>query len=44
MAQGDGEITGTAIETLMAATVRFSVIKNAVISSPRAIVPAADPT
>ena len=24
MAQGDGEITGTAIETLMAATLRFS--------------------
>jgi acetamidase/formamidase len=44
MAQGDGEITGTAIETLMAATLRFSVIKNTVISSPRAIVPAADPT
>jgi acetamidase/formamidase len=44
MAQGDGEITGTAIETLMAATLRFSVIKNTVITSPRAIVPAADPT
>jgi acetamidase/formamidase len=44
MAQGDGEITGTAIETLMAATLRFSVIKNSVITSPRAIVPAADPT
>jgi acetamidase/formamidase len=44
MAQGDGEITGTAIETLMAATLRFSVIKNSVIASPRAIVPAADPT
>jgi acetamidase/formamidase len=44
MAQGDGEITGTAIETLMAATLRFSVIKNTIITSPRAIVPAADPT
>jgi len=44
VAQGDGEITGTAIETLMAATLRFSVIKNTVITSPRAIVPAADPT
>jgi acetamidase/formamidase len=44
MAQGDGEITGTAIETLMSATLRFSVIKNSVITSPRAIVPAADPT
>ncbi len=44
MAQGDGEITGTAIETLMAATLRFSVIKNTVIAGPRAIVPAADPT
>jgi acetamidase/formamidase len=44
MAQGDGEITGTAIETLMACTLRFSVIKNRVITSPRAIVPAADPT
>ena len=44
MAQGDGEITGTAIETLMACTLRFSVIKNTVIASPRAIVPAADPT
>jgi acetamidase/formamidase len=44
MAQGDGEITGTAIETLIACTLRFSVIKNTVIASPRAIVPAADPT
>jgi acetamidase/formamidase len=43
MAQGDGEVCVTAIETLMACTVRFSVIKNAVIASPRAIVPAADP-
>ncbi|SNY62770.1 acetamidase/formamidase family protein [Paractinoplanes atraurantiacus] len=44
MAQGDGEITGTAIETLMAATLRFSVVKNRTIAGPRAIVPAADPT
>lgn len=43
MAQGDGEVCVTAIETLMALTCRFSVIKNAVIDSPRAIVPAADP-
>ena len=32
MAQGDGEISGTAIETLMSATLRFSVIKNTVIA------------
>jgi acetamidase/formamidase len=44
MAQGDGEVCVTAIETLMAVTVRFGVIKNTVIASPRAIVPAADPT
>jgi len=44
MAQGDGEVCVTAIETLMACTLRFSVIKNTVIASPRAIVPAADPT
>jgi acetamidase/formamidase len=44
MAQGDGEITGPAIETLMSATLRFSVIKKRIITSPRAIVPAADPT
>jgi acetamidase/formamidase len=44
MAQGDGEVTGTAIETLMACALRFSVIKNTVITSPRAIVPAVDPT
>ena len=44
MAQGDGEVCVTAIETLMALTVRFQVIKNAVIASPRAIVPAADPS
>ncbi len=44
MAQGDGEVCVTAIETLMAVTVRFQVIKNTVITSPRAIVPAADPS
>lgn len=44
MAQGDGEITGTALETLMAVTLRFRLLKNTVIASPRAIVPAADPT
>jgi acetamidase/formamidase len=44
MAQGDGEIAGTAIETLMSATLRFSVIKNTVIAGPRAVVPSADPT
>jgi len=42
--QGDGEVRVAAIETLMAVTLRFGVIKNAVIASPRAIVPAADPT
>jgi acetamidase/formamidase len=44
MAQGDGEVSGTGLETLMSATLRFGVIKNTVISGPRAIVPAADPT
>jgi acetamidase/formamidase len=44
MAQGDGEVCVTAIETLMACTLRFSVIKNTIITSPRAIVPAADPS
>ena len=44
MAQGDGEVCVAAIETLMAVTLRFSVIKNTVIAGPRAIVPAADPT
>jgi acetamidase/formamidase len=44
MAQGDGEVCVTAIETLMAVTLRFAVIKNTVISGTRAIVPAADPT
>jgi acetamidase/formamidase len=37
MAQGDGEVCVTGIETLMAVTLRFGVIKNAVITSPRAI-------
>jgi acetamidase/formamidase len=44
MAQGDGEVCVTAIETLMAVTLRFQVIKNTVIAGTRAIVPAADPT
>ncbi len=44
MAQGDGEVCVTAIETLMAVTCRFRVIKNTIIDSPRAIVPAADPS
>jgi acetamidase/formamidase len=44
MAQGDGEVCVTAIETLMAVTLRFGVIKNTVIAGTRAIVPAADPT
>ena len=44
MAQGDGEISGTGLETLMSATLRFGVIKDTIITGPRAIVPAADPT
>lgn len=44
MAQGDGEVCVTAIETLMAVTCSFRVIKDTIIESPRAIVPAADPT
>jgi acetamidase/formamidase len=44
MAQGDGEISGTGLETLMSVTLRFGVVKNTIISGPRAIVPAADPT
>jgi len=44
MAQGDGEVCVTAIETLMAVTCRFKVIKDTLIESPRAIVPAANPT
>lgn len=43
LAQGDGEVCVTAIETLMAVTVSFRVIKRQIIESPRAIVPAADP-
>ena len=44
MAQGDGEVCVTAIETLMAVTCRFKVIKDTIIESPRAIVPAASPS
>src|SRR5262249_53693254 len=44
MAQGDGEVCVTAIETLMSVTCRFKVIKNTIIESPQAIVPAASPT
>jgi acetamidase/formamidase len=44
MAQGDGEVCVTAIETLMSVTCSFKVLKNTVISSPRAIIPAADPS
>jgi acetamidase/formamidase len=44
MAQGDGEVCVTAIETLMSATLSFRVIKHQIIESPRAIVPASDPT
>ena len=44
MAQGDGEVCVTAIETLMAVTCTFRVIKDTIIESPRAIVPAADPS
>lgn len=44
MAQGDGEICVTAIETLMAVTCTFRIIRNTIIESPRAIVPAANPT
>lgn len=44
MAQGDGEICVTAIETLMAVTCTFRIIKDTIIESPRAIVPAANPT
>lgn len=43
MAQGDGEVCTAAVETLMAVTLSFQVIKNLIIDSPRAIVPAADP-
>jgi len=44
MAQGDGEVCVTAIETLMAVTCTFRIIRDTIIESPRAIVPAADPT
>jgi acetamidase/formamidase len=44
MAQGDGEVTGTAVETLMSVTLRFALHKHTVIASTRAVVPAADPT
>ena len=44
MAQGDGEVCVTAIETLMAVTCRFKVIKNTIIESPQAIVPLANPS
>jgi acetamidase/formamidase len=44
MAQGDGEICVTAIETLMSVTCRFKVIKNTILESPQAIVPMANPT
>jgi acetamidase/formamidase len=44
MAQGDGEVCVTAIETLMAVTCRFKVIKNTILESPQAIVPLANPT
>src|SRR2546422_2082437 len=44
MAQGDGEVCVTAIETLMAVTCRVKIIPDMIIESPRAIVPAADPT
>lgn len=37
-AQGDGEVCGTAVETSVAATLRFSVLPNAAPSSPRAVV------
>ncbi len=44
MAQGDGEVCVTAVETLMAVTCRFKVIKNTIIESPQAIVPHANPS
>jgi acetamidase/formamidase len=44
MAQGDGEVCVAAIETLMEVTLKFRLIKNTIIQSPRAIVPASDPT
>jgi acetamidase/formamidase len=44
MAQGDGEVCVTAIETLLGVTCRFKVIKNTIIESPPAIVPLANPS
>src|SRR2546428_6437435 len=44
MAQGDGEVCVTAIETLMGVTCRFKVFKNTIIESPQAIVPLANPS
>jgi acetamidase/formamidase len=44
MAQGDGEVCVAAIETAMSVTCRFRVLTDTVLASPRAIVPAADPT
>ncbi len=44
MTQGDGEISGTGLETLMGCTLRFGLVKDTVIAGPRAIVPVADPT
>src|SRR5207247_9050463 len=44
MAQGDGEVCVTAIETLTGVTCRFKVIKNTIIESPQAIVPLANPS
>jgi acetamidase/formamidase len=44
MAQGDGEVCVTAIETLMGVTCRFKVVKNTIIESPQAIVPLANPS
>jgi len=43
MAQGDGEISGTGLETLMSATLRFGIIKDTVITGPRAIGGRPDP-
>ena len=44
MAQGDGEVCVTAVETLMSVTCRFKVIKNTILESPQAIVPYANPS
>jgi acetamidase/formamidase len=37
-AQGDGEVCGTAVETSVAATLKFSVLPGAAPSSPRVLV------